>query len=652
MDSLPLNVRKAFEQYINGNKKEAFESLIPGSEYHSYLFIIDSFKINKGIVDEKTRELIARFKKNWAGFEAERVELQSYLLQYDAAETNEEKRKLISEIDKNFVQGYYDYSKPAEIKGVKDKRSRDHNRSPNTKKINNVFIQEKYFNVESTLKQVYKNDQNLGQLQKSLLNKVDYTKLSDKAFLTFLNVCQNIRDLSAKSFMTKLVTFFKNNYKINRHYIVNCSHLDKLTIEQLEELGSKCPYIKEDKNFIGKTFEKKFHFELDDNNKDLFSLDERREQLIRMYEASTERPQSFRSALLLEILENGMKLDIYDKKYFIEYLEHPLKTWHLNKQKNSHDTQDYGWNTYIYNLQSRQGGVMSASLEGRMYKKYLETFYREKGDLLEFNDYFSAKFLNSLAEEFYFLSGKELNTDKIDFEKYDRLASSVQIELLSCNKDSFNPEERVVIHAELKNVPTMHIKIFEFNSLNYYKKNCQPFKTDVNLDGFVTSFEKTLKFDDVSCQKKFKQSFEFEELDNKKGLFVIEFISNGYSSRAIVKKGALSVIYKQRISGQIAYIIDENREICIGDDTGLYFKNQFFKADPDKSGRILIPYEKHRVTDNAILVHNEFAQLVQFTRHAENYSLEVAYIFPPENLIMGNQASIILRPCLKINNRK
>jgi hypothetical protein len=347
-----------------------------------------------------------------------------------------------------------------------------------------------------------------------------------------------------------------------------------------------------------------------------------------------------------------MKLNIYDKKYFVEYLEHPLKTWHLNKQKNSIDTLDYGWNTYIYNLQSRQGGIMSANLEGKMYKRYLEKFYREKGDLLEFNDYFSSKFLTSLAEEFYFLSGKELKTEKIVFEKYDKLASSVLIELLSCNKDSFNPDERVVIHAELKNVPTMHVKIFEFNSLNYYKKNCQPFKTDVNLDGFVTSFEKTLKFDDFSGQKKFKHTFEFDELDNKKGLFVIEFISNGYSSRAIVNKGTLSVIYKQRISGQIAYIIDENREICIGEGTGLYFKNQFFKADQDKGGRILIPFEKFRITDNAILVHNDFAQLVQFTRHAENYSLEVAYIIPPENLIMGNQASVILRPCLKVNNRK
>lgn len=371
-----------------------------------------------------------------------------------------------------------------------------------------------------------------------------------------------------------------------------------------------------------------------------------------MYEASEHRPQSFKSALLLEILENGLKLDKYDKKYFLLYLEHPLKMWHMNKKRVVKDHHDYVWNSFIQNMQVRQGGVMSAEIEEKMYKRYLEIFYREKGDLKEFNDYFSSKFLKDLAEEFYFLSGKELKSDKIDIEKFEKLSNAVIIELLSCNKDVFRPEERVSLITELKNVPTMHIKIFEFNSLNFYKKNWVPFKTDVNLDGFITSFEKDMQFDQISSQKKFKHTFEFPELDNKIGLFVIEFIANGYSSRAVIKKGTLSVIYKQRISGQIAYILDGNREICTGEDTGIYFGNQFFKSNPDKGGRIIIPYEKQTVTSNAILVHNGYSQIVEFTRYAEKYTIEVAYIISPESLVMGNQATIVLRPCLKINQRK
>ena len=384
----------------------------------------------------------------------------------------------------------------------------------------------------------------------------------------------------------------------------------------------------------------------------MFTLEERRQQLIEMYDASHDRPQSFKSALLLEILENGLKLDIYDKNYFLLYLDNPLKAWHMNKKRVSKDTHDFGWNDYLRNLQLRQGGAMSANLEANMYKRYLEQFYREKGDLKEFTEYFSTKFLSSLVDEFYFLSGKVFKSDTIDFSKYEKLANSVIIELLSCNKDCFKPGERVSIKTELKNVPTMHLKIFEFNSLNYYKKNCVPFKTDVNLDGFITSFEKDFSFEKHSSHTKFKHTFDFPELDNKIGLFVIEFISNGYSSRAIIKKGTLSVIYKQRISGQIAYILDDEREVCVGDDTGIYFNGQFYKANIDKGGRILIPYEKQTITGNAILVHNSFAQLVPFTRFAEKYTIDVAYILNPESLLMGNQAKVIIRPTLKVNQRK
>ena len=119
----------------------------------------------------------------------------------------------------------------------------------------------------------------------------------------------------------------------------------------------------------GKHLKKKFHFELDDNNKEMFTLEERRQQLIEMYDASHDRPQSFKSALLLEILENGLKLDIYDKNYFLLYLDNPLKAWHMNKKRVSKDTHDFGWNDYLRNLQLRQGGAMSANLEAKHVQK-------------------------------------------------------------------------------------------------------------------------------------------------------------------------------------------------------------------------------------------------------------------------------------------
>lgn len=58
------------------------------------------------------------------------------------------------------------------------------------------------------------------------------------------------------------------------------------------------------------------------------------------------------------------------------------------------------------------------------------------------------------------------------------------------------------------------------------------------------------------------ENFEFEELKDKIGLFIIEFSGNGYMSRAVIKKGSLSLVHKATSSGHMAYIIDADRKIC------------------------------------------------------------------------------------------
>lgn len=228
MDNLPENVRKAFETYLKGNKKEALEMLIPGSQYRMYLTIVDAFKSNKGKITEKLKEMIEKFKKNYPSLESRRVELQSYLLQYDQFDKEEDKDKVITQIDKNFVFGFYDYSKPAEIKGIKEK-SKTIGKTIKKKKTNNVFNQGVYFSEADTINKMFKTSFKLYNLNRSLLNKVDYMKVNDSAFEEFLNVCQHFSDLTIKSFMKRFIDFIKKKYSKDKHYILSNIWLDKMT---------------------------------------------------------------------------------------------------------------------------------------------------------------------------------------------------------------------------------------------------------------------------------------------------------------------------------------------------------------------------------------------------------------------------------------
>ena len=498
MSDFTETIRKAYELYILGNKQEAFSLLIPGTKHHYYLTIIDAFKRERHTLSKETRELMKQFKANFYDDDAARLTLQELFLRYDGTKSDDERNQIIKEIDTNYVYGYYDHAKLADVKSKKDTDDKVDDQSMHTLELN------KYFNNDEHLEKIYQNNGLIYSLHKMFYNKVDFNRISESEFLGFLSNWDTFATMANDSFWDKLMTTFDQKYKSNKHYSPDSYLYDKFTLEQLEMLGGLVEQIKYDNNYIGKLFEKKFHFELDQENKDSFTLEQRREQLIAMYDESKDRPQSLKSALLLEILENGVKMDIYDKNYFIEYLKNPLKTWHMNKEtQKKAEIYDYVWNQYISSVNHRKGGVMDSGMDRKLYKKYLEQFYNDSGDLTEFKDYFDQDFLSDLYEEFEFIAGKEIKKEKIDAKKFENLTNLVLINLLECNADWFKKGDRVKLVAEIKNVSTLHVKIFEFNSENYYRKNLAPFRTDVNLDGLVTQHEEKFEFKEVP-QKKFR----------------------------------------------------------------------------------------------------------------------------------------------------
>jgi hypothetical protein len=79
-------------------------------------------------------------------------------------------------------------------------------------------------------------------------------------------------------------------------------------------------------------------------------------------------------------------------------------------------------------------------------------------------------------------------------------------------------------------------------------------------------------FKDRPSTKKYIEHFDFPELKDKSGIFIIEIIGNGMSARAIIKKGSLQLIVSDiTVAGNHCYILDEKRQICAGPDTGVYF---------------------------------------------------------------------------------
>jgi len=99
------------------------------------------------------------------------------------------------------------------------------------------------------------------------------------------------------------------------------------------------------------------------------------------------------------------------------------------------------------------------------------------------------------------------------------------LRLKETNAEKFLVEESVVLKLEIKNVPELIIRVYEFNTETYYKKNMEPFDTSISLQGMEPSFmrKERERFRNVKKNKILSEEFVFDELQGKVGTFIIEF---------------------------------------------------------------------------------------------------------------------------------
>ena len=102
------------------------------------------------------------------------------------------------------------------------------------------------------------------------------------------------------------------------------------------------------------------------------------------------------------------------------------------------------------------------------------------------------------------------------------------------------------------------------------------------------------------------------------------------------------------MAGQLFSIVDEDAKICKGSHTGIWIKDRFYRAD--EKGRVLIPFSTE-VQEQAILIHNDFAELTTIDLKQEGLEFKCSYIYHRESFIMGNQAKVLVQPKLFLNEQ-
>ncbi len=127
-------------------------------------------------------------------------------------------------------------------------------------------------------------------------------------------------------------------------------------------------------------------------------------------------------------------------------------------------------------------------------------------------------------------------------------------------------------------------KVFEINTYNYYRQHGRHVNTDIDLDGLVARDETVYRYD-TPPQQRVKRRFSFPDLQGP-GVWVVECIGNGMSSRAVIRKGMLSFLVRDSAAGQVFTVLDAANAPV--EDAALFVDGREYTADED--GTITVPF--------------------------------------------------------------
>jgi len=642
----------AFESYVlsGGNIEIALQQVVKGSEDYNNLFWLDLLKRKGANLSKVELEDFKNYLKTAKSTWSQKLEAWYEFLKFSPSSDPLEKIMILDQINEKYLHLDFNYQKPVILaKQDAEKRGRALiEPTPEAKPID--WYEE--------IKKIAKKSANLKGLTIHGLRELDPRELPKiEDFMEYMKCLgEEVVTVPQEKLFERLKTELDkfNEYLLNKNTTLD-QEIPKfparLSNEQLERLISIAPLVLEDNDFFGGYIPRKLYKEIEmslENNPPA----QRKEGLKKLYEYSktiAEKHPGMRSIVLLEMLYLGDQMAEYSKDLLIEYLISPYKKHYFIMKQPAKDT--IKWENALDKALSYHSKNPTEKDDLDLVSKYLLHLHKAGAKREDFIEVLDPKILTKIWDDILVVCGEPLDVKPKFMDYIEELAKETRLIICTHNKESFTPTEEPKLTIDVKNVSTLQAKIFEINIESYYRSRGSTFLIDTNMDGLVPSFEKTFEYKNPSYLL-FRTEIAFPEIKGKEGFFLIDLYGNGRHSRAVFKIGSLSYVMMPSMLGQECYLLDSNKQVCTSKSDvkcGMYIENEFYQ--PDETGRIIVPYIFNEKSIKATLVHGKLAQLVNFYRLKESYSLKASFFMFPESLLMGNQATVAIKPFLFINDR-
>lgn len=423
----------------------------------------------------------------------------------------------------------------------------------------------------------------------------------------------------------------------------------RLTLEQLEALAERRPELLESARFVGAWLER-----LSPNpDVDLEAdLEARRRHLERLWAFACELSAAFASLqahLLYHLLDDDRRRGVYDLDRLHRYLELPRrgslgKPSTLRGGSATEEAVDLG-----ASYRDRTSLLPIGDDQELLRESLMHHFAagREPGD---FAGLVEDGQLRTLQAEAMLLAGdaaRDRWAAQIGGpEAFGELRDRVELRLTPNNRVHHRVDEPVALEVDLKNIGAVLVKVFQINTESYLASVGREVDLSVDLDGMVAAEEWTIRVDAPPIQRVHRR-IELEGLQ-RPGVFIVELIGGGVASRALIRKGGLRLVDRPGSAGQVITVFDDEGQHL--PEATLRLGSHEYEADED--GVIRVPYATGLGTVQAILCHRGLAVAAPLERLDERYELEAAMLLDREQLLGGKQATVLIRPLLKVQGAK
>ncbi|MDD5349659.1 MAG: hypothetical protein PHQ12_05560, partial [Chthoniobacteraceae bacterium] len=417
--------------------------------------------------------------------------------------------------------------------------------------------------------------------------------------------------------------------------------------EQLDAVAAKVPEVKEARAYVEARLRKlapgaDADAEFDPATRDAW--------LDRLWTYAQTLPPVFntlKAQILALRLESDRARGLYDKARFLEYLKLPRPMDYVNPQMLAR-LGDGRWR--VDTGKGDFGDIIGSEGIGNdeaLVRDYFLHLFATEDAWEPYRDNVREKWLKAVFAEAKIVNGAgdaERWASLLTPAEFQALKDRVDLDFAPGNALFPAPGDAVQLKLFVKNAPKLIVKVYEINTVSFYLQQKRPLNTDLALDGLMANAEQTREFHE-SPFRRTEAVFDFPEMKDKRGAWVVEFIGGGKSSRALIRKGEWRVTQQPGAAGDWVSVLDEANAPL--KDAVIWLDGRKFTADA-QTGRVLLPFAEKQGRKPMVVMDGQqtFASLANLEQSAEEYQLDAQFHVEREQLLAGRKATLAVRTAL------